>query len=195
MWDAPRTPPVSPPWNRAQVSVLREPGGRRGSPQPRVPVAATHLHAGLRQLQAQSQLLPAEQRTVSRRTAPETRGPPPGPPAPLPGEHVGVVRLAEGALQLLQLEGAEGGSVPPLLPLQGRRRLAAPRRLAARPPASLGRRRFLRGVGPRRALLACGGEKRAVSAAGRLRRDGTIAPRPSPCRPAAGPRPRMPSMK
>lgn len=119
-------------------------------------MAATHLHAGLRQLQAQSQLLPAGQRTVSLRTAPETRGPPPGPPAPLPGEHVGVVRLAEGALQLLQLEGAEGGSVPPLLPLQRRRRLAAPRRLAAWPPASLGRRRFLRGVGPRRALLACG---------------------------------------
>lgn len=95
-------------------------------------MAATHLHAGLRQLQAQGQLLPAGQRTVSRRTAPETRGPPPGPPAPLPGEHVGVVRLAECALQLLQLEGAEGRPVPPLLALTPAQQRGLEQRGAAR---------------------------------------------------------------
>ena len=33
----------------------------------------------------------------------------------LPGEHVGVVGPAEGLLQLLQLEGGEGGAVASLL--------------------------------------------------------------------------------
>lgn len=91
-------------------------------------------------------------------------GPPPSPPAPLrsrrrplPGEHVGVVGLAEGALQLLQLEGAERGAVPPLFSLRRTRRLTGGRTL---PPPR--RQRFLRGgarsAGPRRrrcrALLA-----------------------------------------
>lgn len=53
--------------------------------------------------------------------------------------HVRVVALLEGALQLVQLVGGEGGAVPPVLLLVGRG--AGPRRLLVAGRLVVGRRR------------------------------------------------------